>query len=169
MSVIPIKLNPKFYEYSRCFLSEFIATFIFLFAIFTVGINVARAGVLIVGVAVGGLVTAFAAIAVLVSFGDISGAHFNPAITFGALLGGKIAPFKALLYVIAQLSASTAAAGLIYATFPYSPTLVSGIVLRNGATVYFYNDSVTCCVYGWFRNGGDSVLVKGKNSRTNKE
>jgi len=142
MYAIPIKLNPTFYDYAKCFFAEFLATFIFLFAVFTVGINVARAGTLIVGVAVGGAVTAFAAIAVLVAFGDISGAHFNPAVTFGAWLGGKIGSWKAIMYVIAQLSASTVAAAFIFATFPASTALVKSTVLRKGAGAPNYCNAV---------------------------
>lgn len=43
-------------------------------------------------------------IAVFVSAtGHISGGHLNPAVTLGALVGGKIKPFDALLYWISQL------------------------------------------------------------------
>lgn len=36
-------------------------------------------------------------------FGPVSGAHFNPAVTLGALVGKQIKAGRALLYVIAQL------------------------------------------------------------------
>lgn len=114
-----VEVHPVFYDYFRCCCSEFLATFIFLFAVETAAINVARANFTETAIVVGGAVTGMAAVAVLAAFGDISGAHFNPAVTFGALIGGKIAPLKALAYVITQLAASTAAAGLIYAAFQY--------------------------------------------------
>ena len=142
MFSIPIKLNPTFYDYAKRFCAEFIATFIFLFAVFTVGINIANGGNLVVGVAVGGAVTAFAAIAVLVAFGDISGAHFNPAVTFGAWLGQRIGTWMAIVYVIAQLSASTAAAGLIYAVFPNVTGLVTQTTLRLGPATTYYCPAV---------------------------
>lgn len=133
------QVNPTFYDYFRCCCSEFLATFIFLFAVETAAINVARANFSETAIVVGGAVTGMAAVAVLAAFGDISGAHFNPAVTFGALLGGKIAPLKALAYVLTQLAASTAAAGLIYAAFPNTPGMVQSVTLSNGPGINYFN------------------------------
>ncbi len=38
------------------------------------------------------------------AFGGISGAHFNPAVTSGFLVTGRIKPGLAVAYVIAQLA-----------------------------------------------------------------
>lgn len=44
------------------------------------------------------------ALAVLVSaLGAVSGAHFNPAVTLGVWIMGRITPMRAALYVVAQL------------------------------------------------------------------
>lgn len=43
----------------------------------------------------------------------ISGAHFNPAVTLGMLVGGRIEAHRALLYMLAQLLAGFVAAGLL--------------------------------------------------------
>lgn len=51
-------------------------------------------------------------VAVSVSF-NISGGHVNPAVTFGAFIGGNITFFRGILYVIAQLLGSTVACLLL--------------------------------------------------------
>ena len=51
-------------------------------------------------------------------FGGESGAHFNPAVTAGFLVTGRIAPGLAGAYVIAQLLGATTAAGFCRAIFP---------------------------------------------------
>src|SRR5262249_49572129 len=68
--------------------------------------NMANANAGLLGVAVAhGLV-----LAVLVSaFGAVSGGHFNPAVTFGVWIAGRIRPARAVLYVIAQLIGAVAA------------------------------------------------------------
>src|SRR5438045_9151506 len=43
-------------------------------------------------------------------FGGESGAHFNPAVTSGFLVTGRIAPGLGVAYVIAQLAGATTAA-----------------------------------------------------------
>jgi aquaporin TIP len=54
------------------------------------------------------------ALFVAVSVGaNISGGHVNPAVTFGAFLGGNITLFRGILYWIAQLLGSTAACALL--------------------------------------------------------
>lgn len=58
------------------------------------------------------------ALAVLVSaFGAVSGAHFNPAVTFGVWVAGKMPARRALAYVLAQLIGAILAALLLRAIF----------------------------------------------------
>lgn len=52
------------------------------------------------------------------SLGHISGAHFNPAVTIGAWVGGKIESGRAVVYVVAQLAGATAGAALLRAVMP---------------------------------------------------
>ena len=53
-------------------------------------------------------------IAVMVSaVGHISGGHFNPAITLGFLVTGRLAPLLAVVYWVAQLAGAVGAAGLL--------------------------------------------------------
>lgn len=52
-------------------------------------------------------------VAVMISAGHISGGHLNPAVTIGLLFGGHISVFRAFLYWIDQLLASSAACFLL--------------------------------------------------------
>jgi aquaporin Z len=67
------------------------------------------------GVALGG---AFAYIAGAAAVGRVSGAHFNPAISLGAWLGGRISVRDMFVYWGAQLVGAILAAGVLFATFP---------------------------------------------------
>ena len=51
-------------------------------------------------------------------FGGESGAHFNPAVTSGFLVTGRIKPNLALFYIIAQCAGATTAAGVCRVMFP---------------------------------------------------
>ncbi|XP_076444341.1 aquaporin-8-like [Babylonia areolata] len=58
-------------------------------------------------------------ITVLVTaFGDISGAHVNPAVTFGVLLADAVSVGKTVLYVIAQLAGALLGATLSRVILP---------------------------------------------------
>jgi aquaporin TIP len=58
-------------------------------------------------------------LAIMVSaLGHISGGHFNPAITFGFLITGRILPLLAGVYWIAQFAGATFAALLLRWIFP---------------------------------------------------
>jgi aquaporin Z len=83
-----------------------VGTFLFFF----VGIGAAAAGdyALSLGQVPGGLLAVALAhgvvLAVLVSaLGAVSGAHFNPAVTFGVWVAKQIPAHRALAYVLAQL------------------------------------------------------------------
>jgi len=52
------------------------------------------------------------------NFGGISGAHFNPAVTLGMLVTGRIKPALAILYMVAQLLGASIAALTCRDVFP---------------------------------------------------
>ncbi len=59
------------------------------------------------------------ALAVLVSaLGAVSGAHFNPAVTFAVWVAGQIPWRRGLAYVLAQLIGAMVAAWLLWAVIP---------------------------------------------------
>jgi aquaporin TIP len=71
------------------------------------------AGLLVVALAHG------VVLAVLVSsLGAVSGAHFNPAVTFGVWIAGQIPGRRAVSYIIAQLIGGLLAALAVRAIFP---------------------------------------------------
>jgi aquaporin Z len=96
--------------------AEALGTFIFFFigagAIITSQIQGANSG--LVGIAAAhGLVLAVMASA----FGPISGAHFNPAVTIGLWVAGKISAVLGAAYIAAQLVGAVAAGLALRAVF----------------------------------------------------
>jgi MIP family channel proteins len=102
----------------RAPLAEFIGTFFLCFAGIAAILSNTPAvggGLGIVGIALAhGLALSIA----VATFGGVSGAHINPAVTIGMLATQRIAPAKAVLYIIAQLLGATAAAAICKAVFP---------------------------------------------------
>ncbi len=126
---------------SKIMVAEAIGAFTLTF----IGVLVIAAGPLIGAPA--GTVTlttiAFAqglAIAVMVAaLGHISGGHFNPAITFGFVVSGRMSPLRGLLYWTAQLVGAVVA-GLILlalvgrtAVATGTPALAPGVGFLTGA------------------------------------
>nr|AFK48976.1 unknown [Medicago truncatula] len=111
----------------KAYLSEFIATLIFVFA--GVGSAIAYndltsdaaldpAGLVAVAVA-----HAFALFVGVAIAANISGGHLNPAVTFGLAIGGNITILTGLFYWIAQLLGSIVASLLLnYVTAKSVPT-----------------------------------------------
>lgn len=92
----------------KAFIGEFICTFIFIFVLGGAALN--QTG--------GALVTALLATAIIYAFGSISGAHFNPAVTLGAIIGKKINPLKGAIYMVLQVLAGICAIGVLFVMFP---------------------------------------------------
>jgi len=69
--------------------------------------------------------------AMIYAFGDISGAHFNPAVTIGFALSGRFRHREVAPYVLAQIAGAFAASGLLRVLFPANETL--GATLPAGS------------------------------------
>lgn len=112
------------------------AEFVGAFALTFIGAGSIAAGADLVGVALAhGLV-----IAVMVSaVGHISGGHFNPAVTFGFLVTGRMALPLAVVYWIAQMVGAVFAAVLLAWIFPGdlmgAPAVADGIGVGEGLVV----------------------------------
>jgi aquaporin Z len=98
---------------TRAYLAELLGTFLFL-----------TLGYLSVGAAAGAqpslqalLVVPFSfgfgLLGALFAFGHISGGHFNPAVTIGAVIDGRTTPTDAVGYIVAQVVGAIAAAGVV--------------------------------------------------------
>eukprot|EP00929_Paragymnodinium_shiwhaense_P119677 TRINITY_DN91562_c0_g1_i1.p1 TRINITY_DN91562_c0_g1~~TRINITY_DN91562_c0_g1_i1.p1 ORF type:complete len:258 (+),score=55.39 TRINITY_DN91562_c0_g1_i1:157-930(+) len=87
--------------------SEFFGTF---FLVFTVGLNVLQNHPL------GPLSVGFMLTALIFTSGDVSGAHFNPAVTLGIVLSGRglISIKRAVFYVLVQLLAALCATCVVW-------------------------------------------------------
>lgn len=119
---------------ARKFLSEILGTF---------GLVFTGCGAIVVNDVTGGVVghlgicTIFGLIvmAIVYSFGDVSGAHINPAVTIAFWLSGRFPLKEVGPYIVAQVIGSAAACGLLLYLFPedttfLGSTLVSGTVLQ---------------------------------------
>ena len=96
---------------SKVFLAEFIGTFALVFVGVTAGI-VTKGDLVGIAIAYGITLAVF-----IYAYGHISGAHLNPAVTFGLALNGTVKWMQAVFYWIAQF------AGAILAVF-FLKTLV---------------------------------------------
>jgi len=98
----------------RKLIAEAVGTFILvgMGSLAIVGVGGAGEAANIVVIAIGFGLGLLAAIAV---GGHVSGGHFNPAVTLGALLDKRVDPMTAGGYVIAQVVGAVAASGVIFA------------------------------------------------------
>lgn len=95
-------------------LAEFIGTFWLVLG--GCGSAVLAAAFPNVGIGLVGVSFAFGltVLTIAYSFGHVSGAHLNPAVTIGLWMGGRIAAKEILPYVISQILGAIAAAGVLY-------------------------------------------------------
>jgi aquaporin NIP len=120
---------------TRKLLAELLGTF---------GLVFAGCGAVVVnditGGAVGhlGICTVFGLVvmAMVYSFGDVSGAHINPAVTIAFWLSGRFPLKEVAPFVVAQVVGSALACALLWFLFPndstsLGATLVSGSVMQS--------------------------------------
>ena len=103
---------------SRALASEFIGTFILVFA--GCGAVVASADVGSIGLVGIALAFGIAVAVVVAATAHVSGAHINPAVTVSLLLAGKIKAGKAGAYILVQLAGAALAGLALRLLFPAS-------------------------------------------------
>jgi aquaporin Z len=115
--------------------AEFLGTFFLVFAgTGAIAIDSVSGGVIgHVGIA---LTFGLVVFAMIQTFGDISGAHFNPAVTIAFAASGRFAWKSVPLYVIAQVLGALAASGLLKLMLPTATTL-GQTVPKGGIGVAF--------------------------------
>ncbi|KAJ9178045.1 hypothetical protein P3X46_009963 [Hevea brasiliensis] len=119
-------------------LAEFISTAIFVFAGQGSGMAFSKltdnASNTPAGIIMASLAHAFGLFVGVSTAANISGGHVNPAVTFGAFLGGNISLLRGILYWIAQLLGSTVACLLL--KFSTHGMTTSAFALSSGVNVW---------------------------------
>lgn len=114
---------------SRSYIAEFLGTFALVFAgTGAIVINdVSGGAVTHVGVA---LTFGLVVLSVIYAVGDTSGAHLNPAVTFGFWAARRFEGAKVMPYVLSQCAGAVLASAVLKLLFPGHPTL--GATLPSG-------------------------------------
>jgi aquaporin NIP len=96
-------------------MAEFIGTYFLVFAgTGAIVINEITKSLTHVGIA---LTFGLVVMALIYTFGHISGAHFNPAVSIGFVVNGDMSIRECLLYMISQLLGALSASLTLYALF----------------------------------------------------
>lgn len=114
----------------RKLLSELIGTFALVFA---------GTGAIVINQASGGAIThlgialtfGLSVLALIYTFGDVSGAHFNPAVTIAFAVAGRFPRREVAPYIGAQLLGALSGSALLHVLFPAHATL--GATLPAGS------------------------------------
>eukprot|EP01088_Endostelium_zonatum_P017728 TRINITY_DN537_c0_g2_i1.p1 TRINITY_DN537_c0_g2~~TRINITY_DN537_c0_g2_i1.p1 ORF type:complete len:357 (+),score=95.07 TRINITY_DN537_c0_g2_i1:87-1157(+) len=129
------KLISKSLTLARAVLGEFVITTIFMFVVTVTNIQYNRASslnnpnVTVYNPSVSALAAALSAVGVIYSFADVSGANFNPAVTFATVVTLKTSILKGIFYILAQLFGATFAALLLAACFPHGVSRVREVAV----------------------------------------
>src|SRR5678815_3832974 len=116
-------------------LAEFIGTFWLVLG----GCGSAMLAAAFPGVGIGLLGVSFAfgltVLTIAYSFGHVSGAHLNPAVTIGLWAGGRISSKEILPYIVSQVAGGIAAAGVLYLIVTGNGDLIGGFAANGYGAV----------------------------------
>lgn len=148
------------------YLAEFFGTFILVFIGTTaiVSNNLVAGALLLIVVA---FAFSLALLAALYAFAEVSGGHFNPAVSLAMFFDQRLDVSDLMRYWVAQLLGGVAAAGMLYAltnqdavastaTVPGSPGITSAFLMEFIGTAIFVIVILQASVSGRF---GPSALI----------
>jgi glycerol uptake facilitator-like aquaporin len=101
----------------RAVFGEGLVTFLFMFIVMATAVNNGRQENP-ENLVLGCISTAFASVALIYSFADVSGAHFNPAVTFATVITGKMSVRKGFLFIGIQMFSAVFATLALLVVFP---------------------------------------------------
>jgi aquaporin Z len=127
-------------------LAEFFGTFWLVFG--GCGAAVLAAGFPALGIGFAGVALAFGLTVLTMAFaiGHISGCHLNPAVSLGLVAGKRFPASELLPYVVAQVLAAIAAAGVLY-------------IIASGNPAFDVHAGFASNGYGAHSPGGYSLLA----------
>jgi aquaporin Z len=105
---------------ARIYLAELLGTFLFMMIGYTSVAAFNAAATPVPGLLVVPFSFGLGLLAAIFAFGHISGAHYNPAVTVGVVLDGRLPAVQGAGYVIAQIIGAIAAAAVVAATISQS-------------------------------------------------
>ena len=119
----------------KVYLAEFLGTFILVFVgTGAIVINdVTHGAVSHVGIS---LTFGLVVMAMIYSVGEVSGAHLNPAVTFGFWVSGRLPGGQVAPYALSQLGGAGLASGVLRVLFPSHATL--GATLPTAALAHAF-------------------------------
>lgn len=122
------------YSLSRRFVAEFVGTAFLLTAVVGSGIMAERlaGGNMAVALLANTVATAGSLVALILTFGPVSGAHFNPAVSICDAVAGGIGWRSCALYIVAQFSG--AILGTVVANLMFElPAVFASTKVRTGS------------------------------------
>ncbi len=123
---------------ARCVVAEFLGTTMLLTAVVGSGIMAERlsGGNVALALLANTVATGAALVALILTFGTISGAHFNPAVTICDLIQGGISKLDALAYIVAQITGAFAGVAAANVMFEL-PVFLASQKVRTGGAQWF--------------------------------
>ncbi|BES92491.1 Major intrinsic protein [Nesidiocoris tenuis] len=112
--LLPPRAELTTLELWRSIISECLASFFYVFTVCGAAAGVASGGSTAQTVLASAFASGFSIAALTQSFGHISGAHVNPAISIAMMITRNITVLRGLMFVIAQCGGGIAGAALLY-------------------------------------------------------
>jgi aquaporin Z len=124
------------------YLAEFLGTFGLLLSVGGAAVFSLEGGgsgdsfVLVVATSLG-----LGVLGMIYAFGDVSGAHFNPAVTIGAWVAGRHPTRDVVPYIVAQVVGGIVAMGVVLGVASSGPISLSTMAMNNGFASQGYANS----------------------------
>ncbi len=152
------------FSLTRRLAAEFLGTLFLVAAVVGSGIMAERlaGGNSALALLANTIATGAALVALILAFGPISGAHFNPAVTLADAIEGCIPPGDALSYIVAQVFGGVAGALTAHLMFGL-PLISISHHMRSGTSQVFSEFVATfgllCVIWGCSRLRSNAVAI----------